>query len=104
MAITLRAGRTGEWRPHWYGVVAVDGKRRVVNLAVAVKGKIPSEGLTGIGDRVFEASRAKAKEAFRKYAEESRQKGRAEHLTERLIESKTGRTVEHARIADLANR
>ena len=53
------------------------------------------------GDKDFERSRDKAKEELARYVEEAGRKGRAEHLTERLIESKTGRHVEYARLDSL---
>jgi integrase len=56
------------------------------------------------GSAEFEASREEAERALKAMAEDARRKGRADHLIERLIEAKTGHTVEHCRIADLADR
>ncbi len=68
-------------------------------------GSPPASGsLRDEGDKAFERSRDRAEEALAAYQDEARRKGRAEHLTERLIESKTGRAVEYVKISDLSNR
>ena len=54
------------------------------------------------GDTVFEASRARAQKELEAYQSEARQQGRADHLTARLIESKTGQKVENVKLVDLA--
>jgi len=105
MGVTLRMGREGEPRPYWYGVFSVDGKRRVVNLAVGLRGnRHPSGSLRKPGDGPFEASRKEARAAFKAAVVEARRKGRAEHLTERLIEAKTGRAVTYTRLDELPDR
>lgn len=102
MGVTLKKQRDGSWREHWYGDYVIDGHRTVVNLNVRWRGTPPTTGsLREPGDGPFEVSRAEAERALTRYFEEARHKGRAEHLTERLIESKTGRSVEYARITDL---
>jgi len=99
MGTTLKQQRNGIIRPHWYGDTWIDGKRVVINLAVPVRGTPPASGsLRDTGDTRFEASRRDAEAALKSYIEDARHKGRAEHLTERLIESKTGRHVEYARL------
>ena len=102
MGVTLKLGRDGKTRRHWYGDAWVHGKRRVVNLAVPVQGKIPAPGEKG--NAAFARSRKAAEKALVAFVLHGRQKGRAEHLTERLIEMKTGRAIEHATIADLSAR
>lgn len=108
MSLTLRRQRDGKLRPYWYGEYTDEnGKRKVENLC-KWDGTPPSSLLgTGdedTGDADFEASRLKAEKMMLSHASESKRKGRAEHLMERLIESKTGHVVEHTRIADLADR
>jgi integrase len=56
------------------------------------------------GDAEFEESRRVAQKELDGHAADAGHKGRSEHLTERLIESKTGRKVQYARIADLPAR
>lgn len=105
MAVTLKPQRDGSWRAYWYGVFEEQGKRRVVNLNVKWRGTPPASGsLRDAGDTAFERSRADAEKALAAYTEEAARKGRADHLTERLIESKTGAPVEYAKLADLPAR
>jgi len=103
--VRLKRQRDGSLRAQWYGKYKEDGKHREVNLNVKWRGTPPASGsLRDPGDARFEASRKEAKKALAAHVEEARHKGRAEHLTERLIESKTGRPVEYARLADLPDR
>jgi integrase len=103
MGLEIRRGRDGKPRMQWYGRYDEDGKAKVVNLGVPIKGT-PPPSLREPGTRTFEASRTKAEAALERVRNEAREKGNAEHLTRRLIESKTGRTVEYVRLADLADR
>ncbi|MBM4164831.1 MAG: hypothetical protein FJ222_10395 [Lentisphaerae bacterium] len=103
MGLEIRHGRNGKPRKYWYGRYDVDGKAKVVNLGVPIKGT-PPPTLREPGTHAFEASRMKAEAALEVVRNEAREKGNAEHLTRRLIESKTGRTVEYVRLADLAER
>ncbi|MBM4163644.1 MAG: hypothetical protein FJ222_04285, partial [Lentisphaerae bacterium] len=103
MGLEIRRGRDGKLRRYWYGRYDVDGKTTVVNLGVLIKGT-PPPTLRETGTRYFEASRMKAEAALEVVRNEAREKGNAEHLTRRLIESKTGRAVEYVRLADLADR
>ncbi len=100
MSLVLKRGRDGSWRPHWYADVLVDGKRKVFNLGVRVKGKTP-ERVSEVGDGPFENSRKRAKDKLDVWLEKTHSKGHAEELIERLIESKTGAAVEHVAVADL---
>lgn len=105
MALTMKRQRNGELRRDWYGVYSDGGKRRVVNLGVEWKGTPPASGRVGdAGDEAFERSRVKALDALRAFTDEAGRKGKADTLTERLIESKTGRAVEYVRLADLPAR
>lgn len=102
MGLTLRQERDGTLRPHWYGVFTESGKRKVVNLNVPIQGTPPtSRSLRSKGDDAFEASREEAKKELDDHVKKAGHKGRSEHLTERLIESKTGRVVKYALIEDL---
>jgi integrase len=105
MSVTLKRQRDKQLRPFWYGeYVDNNGKRKIENL-----GKwegTPPPSLLGTGDQTtgspeFEQSRRDAEKKLAAHAEDAKRKGRAEHLTERLIESKTGRAIEYTRLADL---
>lgn len=103
--VRLKRQRNGAFRDHWYGQYQMDGKHREVNLNIKWRGAPSSSGSLRLpGDARFEASRREAEKTLAAYVEEERHKGRAEHLTERLIESKTGRSLEYVRITDLAER
>ena len=103
MGLMLKSQRDGTLRKSWYGVFTdSNGTRRVVNLNVNWSGTPPAGGsLRDVGDAAFERSRERATAALASFVDESKRKGRADHLTERLIESKTGRVVEYVKIADL---
>ena len=107
MSVALRRQRDGKLRPYWYGEYKEsDGKRKILNLGKWRGTPPPSLLGTGeetTGDVDFEASRQEAEAELKRHADEARRKGRVEHLTERLIESKTGRAVQYARIGELAD-
>jgi len=100
MGVLLKK-RSGKFLPDWYGELVEDGKRKVVNLHVRWKGK-PVESLRNKGDVLFEETRKKAREELEKLQIFWREKGRAEHLTARLIEAKTGRKLEYVKLSELA--
>lgn len=105
MGVTLKKQRDGSYRKQWYGDYLLDGKRKVIALNLRWKGIPPASGsLRHAGDDTFEASRKNAMEALAKRIDNERHKGRAEHLIESLIESKTGQPVKYTRLADLAER
>lgn len=106
MPLMMKTQRDGSFRPFWYGVyIDSDGKRKVVNLNVDIRGTPPDSGsLRHPGDGAFEKSRQMAIAALNVYQEEARRKGRAEHLTERLIEAKTGRAVEYVELGEMEAR
>ena len=105
MGLMLKIQRDGVLRDEWYGVYTEGGKRKVVNLNVPIRGTPPASfSLRDQGDEPFEASRQEAQKELDRYAAEASHKGRSEHLTERLIESKTGRALQYVPIADLAAR
>jgi integrase len=101
----LKTQRDGTLRKEWYGVYTEGGKRKVINLNLAWEGIPPASGRVGdAGNTDFERSRHDAEKALKKHMEEAAHKGRAEHLTERLIESKTGRTIQYVRLDELGAR
>lgn len=104
MALRLLTQRDGTLRQNWYGVYKENGKRSVVNLNIEWKGAPPASGLVSdAGDEVFERSRERAAAELARYVSEARRKERAETLTERLIESKTGQKLRYVRIDQLAS-
>ncbi len=103
MGLMIKTQRDGKLRTFWYGVHTPEsGKRVVVNLAVRIRGTPPASGsLKDVGDAEFEASRRKALHTLEEWQRDAKQKGQSTHLVERLIETKTGRAVEHVKLADL---
>jgi integrase len=101
MAVELRKKPDGTLYPDFYGRYYENGKSKVVNLGVKWDGT-PPDSMCAQGDDIFEILRKKAEEKLERQAEESKRKGKADHLTERLIESKTGTKVKYTRLADLA--
>ncbi|HOR98802.1 MAG TPA: hypothetical protein PLZ74_10570, partial [Kiritimatiellia bacterium] len=102
MGLEVRYGRGGELRGHWYAaLVDSNGKRRVVSLTEPLPTRHFPGSLRETGDAVFEASRARAQKELEGFQTDARVKGRSQHLTERLIQSKTGRAVEYVKLADL---
>lgn len=90
----------GTPRRTWYGQYFEGGRYKVKNLGVPVRGTIP-DNLSAQGDEAFEKSRVKAQAAFDAFQAERKSKGTADHLTETLIESKTGQKVEYVRLDEL---
>ncbi|MFA6632652.1 MAG: hypothetical protein WCU90_10160, partial [Kiritimatiellia bacterium] len=102
MGLEVRRGRNGELLKIWYGAYTEsNGKRRTVPLTEPFPVKHFPGSLKETGNAVFEASRARAKKELENFQTEARRKGRANDLTEKLIEAKTGRKVEYARLSDL---
>jgi integrase len=103
--VRLKKQAGGGLRPFWYGQFTEGRKHREINTNVRWRGTPPESGKgSDPGDADFDASRREAQAALTAYVEEAQHKGRAEHLTERLIQSKTGRAVEYVTIADLPTR
>jgi integrase len=107
MALEFRFYK-GELSKHFFGRSVTDGKAKVFSLSTPIEGIPPVKNgrptLHGIGDTKFEISRATAEAELKDRAAEEKQKGRADHLTARLIKSKTGVSVEYVKLADLAER
>lgn len=101
MAVELKKGRDGQFVRTWYGRYTDNGKRASVALC-AVAGEPPASlSIRDKGDVAFEKSRDKAEGLLADLIRDVSKKGMADHLIERLIESKTGGTVEYAKVADL---
>lgn len=107
MALEFRFYK-GELSKHFFGRSVTDGKAKVFSLSTPIEGIPPVKNgrpsLLGVGDTKFEISRATAEAELKDRAAEEKQKGRADHLTARLIKSKTGVSVEYVKLADLAKR
>ena len=103
MALELRRGRDGQLIKHWFGrYTNENGKRVCTPLEAPLEGEPPASlSLRDKGDVLFEASREVAKDELKGFKTEAERKGRADHLTEKLIERKTGRVVEYVRLAEL---
>ena len=102
MGLEIRHGRGGKPIPHWFGrYVDSTGKRRVIALTEPLPVKHFPGSLRETGSPIFEASRARAEKELETFQTEARRKGRADDLTAKLIEAKTGRGVEYVRLADL---
>lgn len=106
MGLMLKKQRNGMLRDCWYGVYTdTTGERKVINLGVRWTGTPPISGrVADKGDEVFERSRERAEAKLSEFVSETKHKGRAEHLTERLIEAKTGRALEYVKIIELPKR
>jgi len=107
MALEIRF-KNGKLIKHWFGRCFIDGHAKVFSLKEPIRGTLPLKGgkisLLGEGSATFETSRALAKVELKGREEDARQKGRADHLTERVIESKTGRKVNYITMAELSEK
>lgn len=97
----LKKGRHGELIETWYGRYTENGRRVSVALC-GIEGKPPASLLVSdMGDEEYEASRKKAEGLLANHQKDASIKGKADHLTERLIEAKTGRKWIETPIDDL---
>ena len=103
MALEVRKGRDGELIKHWFGRYTDEkGKRVCKPLKTPFGGTPPTScSLKDTGDQKFEDSRKAAEDELKGLKEEAAKKGRAIHLTEALIEAKTGRKWKEMTLADL---
>ncbi|MFO7937252.1 MAG: site-specific integrase [Kiritimatiellia bacterium] len=105
MGLEIRKGRNGQIINHWYGrYTDHTGKRRCVSLSEPMPSTGIPDSLKETGSSTFEASRARAEMELDTFKNEAAQHGRADHLTEKLIESKTGRKVEYVKLSELPDR
>lgn len=103
MGLELRKGRDGELITHWFGRYKdKNGKRICKALTTPIDGSPPASlSLKDTGNKAFEDSRKAASDELKGFRTAARKMGRAIHLTEDLIEEKTGRAVEYVKLADL---
>lgn len=109
MGLELRFKSDGQRRMIWYASFTdSSGVRRSTPLATQMVGtpglKNGKASISVRGDAEWERSRAEAEAELAGMVAEERRKGRADHLTEKLIASKTGRAVEYVRLDELAQR
>jgi len=101
MGLELKKGRHGELIETWYGRYTENGRRVSVALC-DIEGKPPASlSISDMGDDEYEASRKKAEGLLANHQKDASIKGKADHLTERLIEAKTGRKWTETPLDDL---
>ncbi len=101
----LRRGRDGKLLRYFYGRYKDETGKSIVANCGKWRGNPPASGsLVETGDETFEKSRRAAQDCLNGFQDEARRKGRAAHLVERMIEAKTGQTVEHVCLRDLYDR
>ncbi len=101
MGLELKKGRDGQLVMTWYGRYSDCGRRVSVALCSVEGTPPPSMSIRDTGDADFEKSREIAEGLLSRHEKDASQKGHAAHLTERLIEAKTGRKVEYVKLSDL---
>lgn len=84
----------------WYGRFQVDGKRKVKNLKVEIRGTPPGEN-EEYGSVQFEKSKSEAEAALKSLLEEMNSNKTAEDLAQAVHEVRTGRRVDTYNITDL---
>jgi integrase len=84
----------------WYGTLTVKGKRRILNLGIAVAGTRPSHGLPD-GDETFRNSRTKAELKIEAIRADAQRKAKAEEVLQALQEVRTGHRVGTISLPDL---
>jgi integrase len=103
MSLKLIKGRNGKLRKTWHGKVTVDGKTKVVNLGVPIRGTIPSS-LRKLGDPQFEKSRGIAQEKLNQFTQNASDKRQAQRTLETLYEIQSGQKVEYVKLSELKER
>lgn len=96
MAVEFRKGT--KW---WYGRYWANDKRHCVNLRIKVRGELPCEANSGLGDETFRLSRAAAEEKLAGIVEEAQSPAGAARLIEKVYELKTGIAIRRIPVADL---
>ena len=94
MALELR--ESSNW---WYARFQVGGKRKAINLRVAVEGTRPTTGQDG--DAAFERSRGRAMAEYERVKADLQSRYNIEELTQRVIEAKTGARLDTIKLTDL---
>jgi len=103
MGLAIRKDKHGQRYPNWFGEFRdSNGKRVCLDLAVEIQGTPPEPfSLKKQGDAAFEVSRHAAQKALEEKQDVARQKGTDIHRVAKLIELKTGATVEYAKVSAL---
>lgn len=102
MSLTTRRGRDGELIWRWYGRYTDAAGRRECHALCDMKGELnPSGDPNDEGNAEFEQSRKKANDALDALKVEGKKGGQVAHLTERLIEIKTGSKWKETTIKEL---
>lgn len=102
MSLTTRRGRDGELVRSWYGRYTDETGKRVCLTLCEMKGEPSASGNPeDEGNPAFERSREKAKNELKRLQGEARADGQTAHLTQRLVEIKTGRKFKVTTIKEL---
>lgn len=99
MALQIHPDRS-KW---WYGRVVVNGRKIKKNLGVEWRGE-PPPALSGVGDAVFERSRAKAQAALERLQSELKRRSTAEELVQTIHEIRTGGRIVSIPLTEAAAR
>lgn len=97
MGVEFRKG--SRW---WYGRYIANGKRHCTNLRVKVRGEVPAEDNSWLGDETFRMSRVVAESKLSALAEEAQSPAGSARLIEKIYELKTGIAIKRIPVADLA--
>lgn len=103
MGLAIRKDKHGQIYPNWFGEFRdSNGKRVCIDLDVEIQGTPPEPfSLKKEGDAAFEVSRQAAKKVLKEKQDSARHKGADIHRVAKLIELKTGATVEYAKVSAL---
>lgn len=92
-----------DWKPTskwWYARISTNGKLSRFNLGVEIEGKRPPS-ITKEGDRRFEASRERAREAHKQLVAEIRKKANLVEIQQRLLQIKGESRLSFVKVAEL---
>jgi len=94
-SLTMRKG-SGTW----YGTYRYQGKRKVINLGVKIRGIAPAK-VSEKGDSTFEQSRGEAQQALKEYIKELEERSNTERLKQEIIQSRTGEKLKSIPLNEL---
>lgn len=94
--------KDGSYDPRWHGLWSVDGKRKHASLNLW-QGTPPGPG-EKVGDAVFERSRARAEETFKRVRDGDKSKEEEVLLTRKILRARYGGKVDRVRLDELAER
>jgi integrase len=101
MSLEIQKRKDGTLKSkYWYGRYAVNGQRKVVNLNIEVKGRVPAT-LRDEGDIAFERSRVLAQVKLDELIREARSHKAAEKHLQDLYELKAGDALHNAPLTEL---